>query len=92
MVAECAACTLDVSCFINGTSSLFSPLRYDIDSGVQALEDSDGLQDLQAFMRRNRTKAVIYPPFTMLFIAKGRRKLDCMLLQATFPSKQPSRQ
>ncbi|CAL1128387.1 unnamed protein product [Cladocopium goreaui] len=32
-------------------------VQYDIDSGVQALEDCDGLQDLQAFMRRNRTKA-----------------------------------
>eukprot|EP00434_Breviolum_minutum_P032499 symbB.v1.2.028739.t1/scaffold3013.1/size65374/9 len=32
-------------------------VQYDIDSGVQALEDSDGFHDLQTFMRRNRTKA-----------------------------------
>eukprot|EP00438_Fugacium_kawagutii_P006188 Skav232705 [mRNA] locus=scaffold3459:53606:55267:- [translate_table: standard] len=31
-------------------------VQYDIDSGIQALEDSDGLEDLQAFMRENRTK------------------------------------
>eukprot|EP00913_Durusdinium_trenchii_P002086 g1927.t1 len=35
-------------------------VQYDIDSGVQALEDSDSLQDLQAFMQRNRSK-VAFP-------------------------------
>lgn len=31
-------------------------VQYDIDSCVQALEESDGVQDLQEFIRRNRTQ------------------------------------
>ena len=84
LVAECAVHTpeawrrhADASHHVTERSP-----RYDIDSGVQALEDclllkrckvrnmlkvsvlkavnqGDGLQDLQAFMRRNRTKAQI---------------------------------
>lgn len=84
LVAECAVHTQEASRRHADASHRFterSP-RYDIDSGVQALEDclllkrckvrntlkvsvlkavnqGDGLQDLQAFMRRNRTKAQI---------------------------------